>query len=412
MPREKKNLQFPIATPTLIMNTISIYTIIKMWSFMVTLCICLATLGHGHSHLANPLPTRRLDCRAGNGRPRNCYGPCPPLDRYGRPTGVSADKPAERWRRGERRYISWHRNNHGNGESGFVRFTLVPIPAMMNRAAHNRFTFQISCWSSGLHYCRSRKEHICGNDAGGKAYRVPITVPSSYPDGVYAFGWSWYGAGDYRGKSYFGDYYSCSFIQIQGGNPVTTSSKSIFYPGLSQKHGHACMSAADRLGICPREPCNVGKVRSMRPSGLPTAIYNSDLQSYQRSPSRTPVNQPWRGAKTANKKKSFRVHNLQLYSIKTYRPQDIHRNKVRVRVSSFSKGFTVGLKISGRVRRVVFHMHGRSREELIGPFILNGDYNNRLHALPCRRGQKIAFRASVYGTNNERENHSYEVTCV
>lgn len=143
-----------------------------------------------HSHLARPLPTRQLDCRVGNGRAKACYGPCAPLGRYGNPTGVSRNKPAETWRRGEFREIRWHRNNHFD-RSGFVRLTLVPIAKMMNKRMHDRFTFHITCWHSGLHKCSSRRKNVCGNDRQGKAYRTSVRVPTSYPDGLYAFGWSW-----------------------------------------------------------------------------------------------------------------------------------------------------------------------------------------------------------------------------
>lgn len=234
----------------------------------------LFALVHSHSHLARPLPTRRLDCRVGNGRPRACHGPCPPLDTYGEPTGISPQRPAEVWRRGQSRIISWHRNNHGKRESGFVRLTLVPVSKMMDKTAHKKFTFQISCWSSGLHRCYSRREEVCGNDAEGLAYEVPITVPSVYPDGVYVFGWAWYGGGDFRGRGFFGDYYSCSFIRIEGGSRLTTSYSPRFVAGSHQPSQSSCISSVDRIGVCSREPCRGPQIAPRRPRDLPRTIYS------------------------------------------------------------------------------------------------------------------------------------------
>lgn len=65
-----------------------------------------------HSHLAQPLPTRKLHCRVGSQQGRDCYGPCPLPDDYGRLNQlVSPEQPAEIWARGESVTIRWHRNN-------------------------------------------------------------------------------------------------------------------------------------------------------------------------------------------------------------------------------------------------------------------------------------------------------------
>lgn len=376
-----------------------------------------AALVFGHSHLANPLPTRRLDCRVGNGRPRDCPGPCPPLDTYGEPTGISPNRPAETWRRGEKRWVSWHRNNHGNGESGFVRFTLVPVDKMMDKAAHERFTFQISCWSSGLHNCGSRHERVCGNDADGKAYRVEITVPSAYPDGVYVFGWAWYGGGDFRGKSFFGDYYSCSFVRISGGKAVSAESKPVFRPGLNQKHNDACVSAADRVGVCWREPCHNGQVRPMKPRGLPRFIRSRDLGNSgpqeNREPESSHTNSNGGNARGARGSRNrFQVSGIQVYDLRTNRVKFNAKGNFKVKLSAFRKGFAVGLQVSGNVSKVIFRIRGHTHEEKVAPYIVNGNHGRKMERFRCRRRQKVRFTASVYGSDGSMKDYKYTVTCA
>lgn len=382
----------------------------------ITLFLCLTIRIEGHSHLGNPLPTRRLDCRAGNGRHRDCYGPCPALDTYGEPTGISPSRPAEVWKRGEQRTISWHRNNHANGESGFVRLTLVPVDQMMDKRAHEKFTFQVSCWASGLHQCYSRKEQVCGNDAEGKAYKAPITVPSAYPDGVYVFGWAWYGGGDYRETSFFGDYYSCSFVRIQGGVSVSAQSRPVFLPGSNTKYNDACMSATDRVGVCSREPCHGHQVRKMTPRNLPRFISSRDLGSQQQIYSIDQNNQrPQPNAETLNKpntgRGSFRIEGLQIFDLVNNRIKVAKSTRVRVRTSKYKRGFTLGLKVSGSVEYVKFDMPGLSHTEYKTPYVVNGDNDGKLVALRCRKNQNLRLTATVYGSGRE-EKKSYSVKCI
>lgn len=369
--------------------------------------LVLSNFCEGHSHLAHPLPTRRLDCRAGGGRPRNCFGPCPALDTYGGPTGISPRRPAATWRRGEQRTVTWHRNNHGKGESGFVRLTLVPVNKMMDRRAHEKFTFQISCWSSGLHKCKSRNKHVCGNDKEGMAYKAPITVPTAYPDGVYVLGWAWYGGGDFKGDSFFGDYYSCSFVKITGGAPVSSASRPVFSPGYKTRYSDGCLSSTDRVGVCRTEPCRGHRMQKRRPRDLPRSISSRDLGSEGTSQTRpTGVGKGARGGRSA-----FRVGGLIVYSVKTMRGRDTGKKSIRVNTKRYSRGFTLGLSVSGPVEKVTFRGRGIRRTERKAPFIVNGNSNGRLSSLKCRRNQVMRFTATVYGLGRQEE-HKFSVKCI
>lgn len=388
----------------------------KTPQLIVVLAFWFAPFVSAHSHLANPLPTRRLDCRAGNGRPKDCYGPCPALDTYGEPTGVSPYRPAEVWKRGERRTITWHRNNHGKGESGFVRFTLVPIDRMMDRSAHEKFTFQVSCWASGLHRCRSRNVHVCGNDAEGKAYQVPIVVPSAYPDGVYAFGWAWYGGGDFRGRSFFGDYYSCSFIRIEGGSPVVPSCKPVFVPGLNTKYADGCVSAASRIGQCSREPCHIGTVHKMTPRNLPGSILRRDIDGQNmRHPTQIPSDRAPRrpnppGRKNENRS-SIKIKGLLVVDVKTKRMRRSRGRVIIVRTKKHKEGFTLALDVAGAVERVQFEVRGRSQTEYLPPFIVNGNVDGYYKPISCHSGEKFRVSCTIYGPGAAQE-VSYRVKCL
>lgn len=384
---------------------------------------CVTTLVTGHSHLGFPKPTRRLDCRVGNRR-KACPGPCPALDTFGQPSGITASNPAATWRRGEHRTITWHRNNHGNGESGFVRLTLVPVSKMMDKSAHARYTFQISCWSAGLHWCSSRNVHECGNDAEGKAYGVKITVPTSYPDGVYVFGWAWYGGGDFRARSFFGDYYSCSFVRINGGTGPLAQYKPVFIAGKNQQHSDSCLSSVNRIGACPREPCHVGPIKRMKPVNLPKAIYASELGS-KGSASQGQCNANGRtpDGKTCGQQKpnsrtpgsritslSFQMLGMMVLDVKTGRSHNVGY-KFSIKQSKFPKGFTLALRTSGRIGHVKFNVGKWSHTENAAPYVINGNHAGRLYRFDvCRPGRTVNIYVTVAGIRNSKQ-FRFEMKC-
>lgn len=391
----------------------------------------MATEGTSHSHLAYPRPTRRLDCRIGNRRERSCPGPCPPLDTYGQPTGYTPNRPAATWRRGESRNVRWHRNNHGNGESGFVRLTLVPVSSMMDKHAHYKHTFQISCWSAGLQRCPSRNVYECGNDVEGKAYQVGITVPTSYPDGVYVFGWAWYGGGDFRYRSFFGDYYSCSFVRISGGAPVAQVWRPRFVAGANQPYSDSCLSSTNRIGACPREPCNIGRVHRTRPVNLPGAIYARDL-GYRATPppQRQDSQQCLANGRTSDGRVcnanvaqqqqansgstalSFSVLGMMILDVDSGRKRDVSGNRFGLRMKNYPSGFTLGLRVSGRIAHIKFNVGKWSHTEFLRPFIINGNHDGRLyHFNVCRPNRVLKIYVTATGIRHSKQ-YMYEMTCL
>ena len=115
---------------------------------------------------------------------RYCPGPCPNMDLD---ASTSPSKPAAVWARGGRYSVTYARNNH---EAGFVRWALVPVSQMHDKAAHARAAFMHSCWVSDRHTCESEVERRrdCEVDRQNSAFRQTVVVPDVYPDGDCTFG--------------------------------------------------------------------------------------------------------------------------------------------------------------------------------------------------------------------------------
>lgn len=54
---------------------------------------------------------------------------------------------------------------------------------------------------------------------------------------------------------YYGDYYSCAYVRIHGGGPLSWSHQPTWWPGRSSLFRDACETSVTRIGECPNEPC-------------------------------------------------------------------------------------------------------------------------------------------------------------
>lgn len=234
-----------------------------------------------HSFLTVPLPLSTMaGCRiGGSGNDAvfgKCGGPCP---NSGFRADSSVANPAAVYRRGATYEVRWSRNNH---EGGFVRWALVPVSKMFDRAAHDRYAFHWSCWNINRFQCTAMNKHRdCDFDRNGEAFRDWLTIPPVFPDGDYVLGWTWYGGGQ-GDIGHFGDYYDCSFVRLEGGAPQVSAHTPTFAGG-------SCLATVDQLGICKREPCTpMRKVRRRVPkefeAGKPQPIRSSSLPSHSGSP--------------------------------------------------------------------------------------------------------------------------------
>ncbi len=282
----------------------------KYSTLFLLLCAHLLDHATGHSLLVSPEGITPETCRRGGGPGipvENCAGPCylrklgigtrevSEIRRgkdvfRGRSPGVSfypPNKPAAVYRRGQVVTMKYTRNNHGPG--GFVRYALVPLSFdWMNKDVHSKLAVHYSCWGetpveaqqSELHPDRFGFSFV-GSDGDEhsfkKGYYVnKMKIPDVIPDGKYMIGWSWYGGcgcplrtGGRQAPceySYFADYWSCSFVEIKGGNPLAKEYKPVFVgSSFSNPKNSGCRAAHNSLGICTYEPCEGKKCKYQKP---------------------------------------------------------------------------------------------------------------------------------------------------
>lgn len=160
----------------------------------------------------------------------------------------SASSPARVYRRGQRVVMKWARNNH---HGGLFRISLVPVQHMFDRSWHARLTLLHGCFESGLTNCRPGED--CGTDKKREVFARTVQIPNVFKDGVYVVGYVWYGGTRFQEDfGQFSDYYSCSFVRIQGGNPLGGTYKAFFEPGQSSEiRNGKCLTSAAAIGECP-----------------------------------------------------------------------------------------------------------------------------------------------------------------
>lgn len=285
----------------------------------------------------------------------------------------------------------------------------------MDKGAHETFAFQFLCMNSGLHDCADLSYDTCGNDAEGKAWQASVRVPTSYPDGVYVFGWSWYGGGDFRGRSFFGDYYSCSFVEIRGGAAITEEYAPVY-------DGRKCVSGTDRLGVCWSEPCDVGNMYEMLPvefnNRVPLAIRRewlegetprSGAQSGSSSVTlgargvgggRRPASLEEKGSGELISSGALGVFFLNFVDWSKRRIED----GATYRMSDFPKGLTVEAFYDGSVRFIDFFIDGENvRREKTAPFVMNGNRGNTIFRWRVPMGRIVKVQVIVTTTQGETE---------
>lgn len=166
--------------------------------------------------------------------------------------------------------MKYQRNNHGPG--GFIRLTLVSPEKMMDKSEHEKNAFYYTCW--GANPTEAGADELDRDQFGftfigsdgeqhGHAkgyYTMDVTIPPVIADGKYVLGWVWYGGmgGEIQGNfpqepvtyGYFGDYWSCSYIDIQGGVELQSSYTPVFTNDMTQFSELGCMSANNAPAVC------------------------------------------------------------------------------------------------------------------------------------------------------------------
>ncbi len=256
-----------------------------MYRLFITLL--LFSLAQSHSYMVSRdswwYKNRRPHCHRGgtNGIDEKCEGPCVTtnFDWY--------SEPVMKWKRGDRKRVKWHRDNHSNG---FIRLTLVPAWDRMNKSEHDAHKFFYSCFDANRVKCD--KKDYCGT--GKYISSIGFDVPA-VPDGDYVLGWSWFGSfSEKNGKVdyHFADYWSCTKVRIRGGIEPRGERQT---PGFASgtEHGY-CRGLGNRIGVCNVEPCpDAYKGKSPRPM-CPDGVWMQDSKCVGPtiSPSPTPTSMP------------------------------------------------------------------------------------------------------------------------
>lgn len=166
---------------------------------------------------------------------------------------------------------------------------------MMNKAAHDRYTFYYGCWGANVKvatFADEKKDRygfslIHGDSSiehglSKNAYYIAkVKIPTVIPAGDCVLGWAWYGGtsgGDAKAtnvdskpgsNAFFDLWLSCAFVKIKGGTlansitPVFVNDFSQFTPCGSQ----GCAASVNTWDGCTAEPkCqSLGKAAFIKP---------------------------------------------------------------------------------------------------------------------------------------------------
>lgn len=228
-----------------------------------------------HQTIAFPFPVSKYSkCSTKN----NCKKACP--SSYFR-SDVNPDNPGIIVGRGQTFSVRINRNNH---KYGFARFSLVSVDDMYDWGKHEDGAFHYMCGDSYETPCtRANERRDCYFDRSGHYYNQVVTAPTHAPDGVYVLGWAWYGG-------LFEDFFDCTYIEIRGGAPLTSSYTPTF-DATNTETGEdgKCETTSNKLGVCTFKKCKRGgpiKLKQQLPAQFdgrsPSPIYQAGLKPYDR----------------------------------------------------------------------------------------------------------------------------------
>lgn len=171
-----------------------------------------------------------------------------------------------------------------------MRTSLVPIDQMRDKAVHAANGFHYSGW--GAHPVVASGDDLKPEDKYGfdmigsdglehsqpkGYYKLDIVIPDVVPDGKYMLAWAWFGGVDGKIKAtpqepetggYFADYWSCSFVLVEGGAPLAASYMPKFVNDMPQWSSEGCIAHADDVGQCPVEHCRHRKGHYRKPAAF------------------------------------------------------------------------------------------------------------------------------------------------
>lgn len=315
-----------------------------------------------------------------------------------------------------------------------MRFSLVPTHLRMDKQAHNKLAFRYSCFESGKHVCEFES---CGTDVW--LYKTDVQIPTSHPDGDYVLSWAWFGGLSVQ-KSYFGDYFSCTFVRISGGE-LTSSYTPVFDPGEKTRHNNNCQSSVDRLGTCNMEPCLGYPEMKMQPypfmekqgpkpilsSWISTNLYENDGQSaathtggesvpdVNSLPNKGPIQSPLPMPSHSLVPSPSPITDFMDTPVRVVGLKMINTDTSEVMAEEFSRtirvradmtNFTFVAVTHGDVKSVMFYLNDNLiRTEKVEPYSCWGDTKRNFSPWPNPIfGSWIKLKADVLGKNGKKHN--------
>eukprot|EP00168_Porphyra_purpurea_P018607 TRINITY_DN7013_c0_g1_i1.p2 TRINITY_DN7013_c0_g1~~TRINITY_DN7013_c0_g1_i1.p2 ORF type:complete len:545 (-),score=177.94 TRINITY_DN7013_c0_g1_i1:127-1761(-) len=390
--------------------------------------VSLPATTKAHSFLSMPLPISRLHgCRMGSstlsgngpqaGRLGRCPGPCP--NSQFRPD-TSPGNPAAVYRRGSKYEVRWTRNNH---EGGILRWAMVPVSEMWDMGSHQRNAFHWSCWNINRFKCGVMDAHRdCYYDQTDVAYRDRLRIPDNLPDGDYVLGWTWYGggAGPPGKQAIFGDYYDCSYVRVEGGNPLADKHD----PTFSGDATGTCLATVNRPGICKREPCvPLPYVERRVPVEFeggrrPAPIYASNFPyvatqyryDYDYS---VALQSSFTEMAVKPAGSSVRLYDIRLV--------DIHSQEIKWFVDltkpiklGYDAKLTIMAQVTGPVLKVEWFINSRKvHEDASAPFSSSGDFRGYYYELKHEKlNRRMFITARAIGASGHEDYHSVDMVFI
>lgn len=185
----------------------------------------------------------------------------------------------------------------------------------MNKKKHAANAFLYTCWGANAVPASSdemgRDDYgytLIGSDGDQHNFAIgyytrQVIIPPCVPDGDYVLGFAWYGGttslvdGTNPQKpskyGYYGDYWSCAFVRIEGGVKLASKCKPVFDNDMTVFSTKGCMSTVDRPGPCTYEPCEkTGRYRKPQPfkNGAPPPLTPDNFKEVDAYPRSVAIN--------------------------------------------------------------------------------------------------------------------------
>lgn len=226
-------------------------------------------------------------------------------------------------------------------------------------------------------------------------------------------GMTWYGGAKWTGtESYFGDYWACSHITIEGGASLKGSWKPFW-------NGKKCLASVNRMGECKREPCNGKGARMMVPAKFENKAAPSKDDGGHGDGGDNGAIVDDKGAKEkpqqeteADHSKDLVVKGLMLYQADTNKKLN-HDFSKPIDTKMYKEGFTIAADVKGttsNVEKVEFFVDGKfANAEFAAPYTISGDIDGDMAGWDYPKKEKMEVKVRVVLASGDFYDKTYMV---